>query len=282
MIDTGSIPKSRKAKRSTLVTGLATYSDLTAHTGTTTNPHATTKVQVGLGNVDNTADAVKPVSTAATLAPIGGYANLLKAFTRGAPQTIATHLATLTGAIVQINAASPPSARQALIADSAGVARFQAIAVSDVTNLTTSLAAKAPLASPALTGAPTTPTAALGTNTNQVTSTAFVLANAGGGAVSSVNTKTAAYTLTTTDSIILADATTAALSCTLPTTVGITGKQCTFKRINGGANSVTVGTTNGQTIETAATKTLGSQFSYLIVVSDGVGWVIVGQGGTIS
>lgn len=245
MIDTGSIHKSRKAKRSTLVTGLATSSDLTAHTGTTTNPHAATKVQVGLGNVDNTADAVKPVSTAATLAPIGGYANLLKAFTSGAPQTIATHLATLTGAIVQINAASPPSARQVLIADSVGVARFQAIAVSDVANLTTSLAAKAPLASPALTGAPTTPTTAPGTNT-------------------------------TTDSMILADATTAALTCTLSTAVGITSRQYTVKRINGGANTVTVGTTSGQTIETAATKTLGSQFSYLIVVSDGVGWVIVG------
>jgi hypothetical protein len=184
---------------------------------------------------------------------------------------------------VQINVASPPKQRQT--GADRGFrrrARFQAIVVSDVANLTTSLAAKAPLVSPALTGAPTTPTAAPGTNTTQVASTASVLANAAGGAVSSVNTKIAAYTLTTTNSIILADATTAALTCTLPTAVGITGKQYTVKRINGGANSVTVGTTSGQTIETAATKTLGSQFSYLIVVSDGVGWVIVGQGGTIS
>ena len=35
----------------------------------------------------------------------------------------------------------------------------------------------APLASPALTGAPTAPTAAVGTNTTQLATTAFVLAN---------------------------------------------------------------------------------------------------------
>jgi hypothetical protein len=54
-------------------------------------------------------------------------------------------------------------------------------AQSDVTNLVTDLAGKAPLASPALTGTPTAPTATVGTNTTQVATTAFVLANAGSG-----------------------------------------------------------------------------------------------------
>lgn len=44
----------------------------------------------------------------------------------------------------------------------------------------TALALKATLASPALTGVPTVPTATVGTNTTQAASTAFVLANAGG------------------------------------------------------------------------------------------------------
>jgi hypothetical protein len=44
----------------------------------------------------------------------------------------------------------------------------------------TQLDAKAPLASPALTGTPTAPTAAAGTNTTQVATTAFALANSGG------------------------------------------------------------------------------------------------------
>lgn len=49
------------------VPGLATKADtsaLNAHTTNTSNPHAVTKAQVGLGNVDNTADTAKPVSTA--------------------------------------------------------------------------------------------------------------------------------------------------------------------------------------------------------------------------
>lgn len=43
------------------------------------------------------------------------------------------------------------------------------------------LALKANLASPAFTGIPTAPTAAVGTNTTQIATTAFVLANSGGG-----------------------------------------------------------------------------------------------------
>jgi len=39
-------------------------SDLSSHTGNTSNPHSVTKAQVGLGNVDNTSDLNKPVSTA--------------------------------------------------------------------------------------------------------------------------------------------------------------------------------------------------------------------------
>lgn len=37
---------------------------LTQHVSDITNPHKVTKVQVGLGNVDNTADMDKPVSNA--------------------------------------------------------------------------------------------------------------------------------------------------------------------------------------------------------------------------
>jgi hypothetical protein len=42
----------------------ALASDLTTHTGNTSNPHSVTKAQVGLANVDNTSDASKPVSVA--------------------------------------------------------------------------------------------------------------------------------------------------------------------------------------------------------------------------
>jgi hypothetical protein len=42
----------------------ANLSTLTSHTSNTSNPHATTKAQVGLSNADNTSDANKPISTA--------------------------------------------------------------------------------------------------------------------------------------------------------------------------------------------------------------------------
>ena len=59
------------------------------------------------------------------------------------------------------------------------------------TTITTSLGLKAPLASPALTGVPTAPTAATSTNTTQIATTAFVtaaVAAGGGGGGSSVTT----------------------------------------------------------------------------------------------
>lgn len=47
---------------------MATQAELDGHTGNTANPHIVTKAQVGLGNVDNTSDENKPVSTAAQAA----------------------------------------------------------------------------------------------------------------------------------------------------------------------------------------------------------------------
>jgi hypothetical protein len=63
----------------------------------------------------------------------------------------------------------------------------------------TALDLKAPLASPALTGVPTAPTATVGTNTTQLATTAFVVAEVaaggGGGAVDSVNGQTGTVVL---------------------------------------------------------------------------------------
>lgn len=58
-------------------------------------------------------------------------------------------------------------------ADATILTNLSAIAESQITNLVADLAGKAPLASPALTGTPTAPTAAAGTNTTQLATTAF-------------------------------------------------------------------------------------------------------------
>lgn len=49
----------------------ANLDTLTGHTGNTSNPHSVTKAQVGLGSVDDTSDAAKPVSTATATALAG-------------------------------------------------------------------------------------------------------------------------------------------------------------------------------------------------------------------
>lgn len=46
----------------------ATKTELSDHTGNTSNPHQVTKSQVGLGNVDNTSDLSKPISSATQFA----------------------------------------------------------------------------------------------------------------------------------------------------------------------------------------------------------------------
>lgn len=90
-----------------------------------------------------------------------------------------------------------------------------------------------------------------------------------------IATKTTGYPITGSDSVILADATTAAFNVTLPTAVGISGRQYTIKRINGGANNVTLNTTSSQTIDGVTTKVLNAQYASVTVVSDGANWMIV-------
>lgn len=59
--------------------GTDAQADIDSHAANTSNPHSVTKAQVGLGNVDNTADADKTVKHAAT----AGNANTVGGFTVG-------------------------------------------------------------------------------------------------------------------------------------------------------------------------------------------------------
>ena len=118
-----------------------------------------TKAHVGLGNVDNTSDADKPVSSAAQ-----------SALDLKAPLASPTFTGTVT--------LPTGTVTSGMILDgtivNADISSSAAIAQSKVSGLTTDLGLKAPLESPALTGVPTAPTAAAGTNTTQVATTAFV------------------------------------------------------------------------------------------------------------
>lgn len=94
-------------------------------------------------------------------------------------------------------------------------------------------------------------------------------------ALPSVSTKTSAYTLTTSDDYIIADASSAAFTLTLPTAVGNTGKAFLIKKIDATVNAVTVDGNASETIDGATTQVINGRYGSLNIVSDGSNWIIV-------
>jgi len=167
-----------------------------------------TATMVGLSNVNNTADSAKPVSTAQQTA-LDLKADKSTTFTKtetnaaiqavvgAAPaaldtlQEIAAQLATDESAASALTTAvslKAPLASPTFTGTVSGITATM-VGLGNVNNTAdsakpvstaqqTALDLKANLASPALTGTPTAPTATAGTNTTQVATTAFVLANA--------------------------------------------------------------------------------------------------------
>lgn len=89
-------------------------------------------------------------------------------------------------------------------------------------------------------------------------------------------TKTGNYTVTTSDEIILANATSASgtLTITLPTAIG-NANLYSIKKIDGSANTVTLATTSGQTIDGGSTAVIKVQYASISVTSDGSNWYII-------
>jgi len=83
-----------------------------------------------------------------------------------------------------------------------------------------------------------------------------------------VATKTAAYTMTAADCVILADATTAAFTVTLPSAAN-TGMMVHIKKVDSSANAVTISRAGTDTIEGATTVSLSAQYSSRTLVANG-------------
>jgi len=91
-------------------------------------------------------------------------------------------------------------------------------------------------------------------------------------------TKTGAYSLTSSDDVILADATSAAFTLTLPTSIGLDGKIFTIKKIDSSlANVVTIATTSSQTIDGSTSIRLTERGQSLIIQSDNANWHVLGE-----
>ncbi|WP_395660828.1 hypothetical protein [Aestuariivirga sp.] len=188
------------------------------------------KADVGLGEVDNTSDAAKPVSTATQMA-LNGKAN-----------------------------------------------NSHGHAIGDVTSLQAALDGKAPLASPALTGAPTAPSAAAYADSSQIATTAQVYDT-----VTSVpeNAQTGtAYTLALSDAgKLVSFNNAAAITLTIPTNAIVALPIGTrIDLLQYGAGQVTVGGA-GVTIRSfgARLKLAGQYSGATLWKRSADEWVLIGD-----
>lgn len=88
-------------------------------------------------------------------------------------------------------------------------------------------------------------------------------------------TKTGNYTLTSSDTVILADSTSGSVTITLPTASTVSGYRFYVKRTDGSANSVSVARSGSDTIDGATSVSLGAQYTTMTFVSDGTNWFII-------
>ena len=98
------------------------------------------------------------------------------------------------------------------------------------------------------------------------------------GAQLTVKTKTGAYPLTSTDNVILASASSAAFTLSLPAASASAGQAYVLQKTDSSAHAVTVAPNGSDTIAgVAANSVLASQYDLLILVADGVSnWIVAG------
>ena len=81
------------------------------------------------------------------------------------------------------------------------------------------------------------------------------------------------YTATINDFVLISTST-ADITVTLPTAVGVSGQQINICKVDSNAYDVIVDTTSSQTIIGSLTQTISNQWSNVTFVSDGTNWVI--------
>lgn len=89
-----------------------------------------------------------------------------------------------------------------------------------------------------------------------------------------VVSKVTTYAITMADDVILCSG--SVFTVTLPTAVGIAGKQFKVKKTDASStNIITVATTSAQTIDGATTSTLNTRYDAMTLVSDGANWQVL-------
>ena len=248
-----------------------------------------TKSMVGLGNVDNTADSAKPVSTAAQTA-LDLKAPLASPALTGTPTaptaaagTNTTQVATtaFVGTAVSNLVASAPAALDTLNELATALGNDASFS----TTITNSLAAKAPLASPSLTGTATavnlTVTGTANLSANGVQYSDGTQTKEGVPSRTVISQKTANYTLaalTERDSMIEMNSA-SATTLTVPTNATVAypvGTSLDILRV--GAGAVDVAAASGVTINSTPGLKLRAQWSSATLIKRATDtWVLVGD-----
>lgn len=95
-----------------------------------------------------------------------------------------------------------------------------------------------------------------------------------GGQYTPYVSKTADYTATTADYVVVVDATAGVVTITLPTAVGRTGAQHVVKKVDSSNNIVTVDANGSETIDGGLTAVLTRQYESITLFSNGSNWYI--------
>jgi pectate lyase len=97
----------------------------------------------------------------------------------------------------------------------------------------------------------------------------------GGSLFTHVVNKTANYTAALTETVILCDATSGAITITLPPVAGVTDQVYIVKKIDSGGNTVTIDGNSSETIDGATTKVISSQWAVYRIITDGTAWFTI-------
>lgn len=85
---------------------------------------------------------------------------------------------------------------------------------------------------------------------------------------------TANHTADIAEKVINANATSGAITVSLPSAVGIAGKTYVVRKSDASVNAVTVDPNGSQTVNGSSTHVLSSQYDTVTIVSDGSNWVV--------
>jgi hypothetical protein len=99
------------------------------------------------------------------------------------------------------------------------------------------------------------------------------------GAHKTIASKTANYTATLGDDVILCDATGGVFTITLPAAASSTGLCLKIKKTDSSANAITIDGNAAETIDGATTASLSLRYQWIEIACDGSNWHIVAQGG---